>query len=96
MPSEADVANDYREVSVRLGAICQRLNLPFIDGREVLRGPGLKNAYFPIDGHMTFKGNDALAGAIAARLAAHDRSPSGRPTSATDHLGRKEDSPAIR
>jgi hypothetical protein len=69
MPSEADVANDYREISVRLGAICQRLDVPFIDGREVLRGAGLKNAYFPIDGHMTVKGNDALAGAIAASLA---------------------------
>ena len=68
MPSEADVANDYREISVRLGAICQRLNVPFIDGREVLRGASLKNAYFPIDGHMTLRGNDALAGAIAASL----------------------------
>ena len=68
IPSEPDVANDYRGVSVRLGAICQRLAVPFIDGREVLQGPSLKNAFFPIDGHMTVKGNDALAGSIAASL----------------------------
>lgn len=73
--SVADYLGDQRRPQRIIGAMCQELEIPFLDLLPIMLSSNDKELYIPLEGHFTPKGHAVAAEHLAVFMEKHISSP---------------------